>query len=269
MARRPSRPRVLPPVHANAGDRAVYRFKLERAIDRMNNSLDYWLSARWREDPRGANRIIATMKELGKRWQTNFDELAPDVAGKFGARAVEHSTARMEQLLDQAGWTVEFKVSPEVRAIMNSAVTENVGLIKSIASQHLQRVEGIVMRNVEAGHDLHTMTKELHAQFDVPKQRAAVIARDQTSKLNSVIVKARQGQAGIKRAVWMHSNITAPGHFRPEHLSFSKGTHTDGPTGKGPAYVVAEGAYLEGKYTWPGFEINCRCTSRPLLEGFE
>ena len=135
-------------MHPNAGVGAVYRSRLWRAIDAMNNSLDYWLSARWREDPRGAQRIITTMKELGRRWQSNFDELAPDVAGQWGGRSVAHTTQRMEQLLDQAGWTVEFKVSPEINVIMNAAVTENVGLIKSIAAQHLQRVEGLVMRNV-------------------------------------------------------------------------------------------------------------------------
>jgi uncharacterized protein with gpF-like domain len=267
MAVPPKKPQVLPPVHPNAGVDAVYRSRLWRAVDAMNNSLDYWLSARWREDPRGATRIIATMRELGKRWQSNFDELAPDVAGQWGGRAVEHTTRRMEHLLDQAGWTVEFKVSPEIRAIMNSAVVENVGLIKSIASQHLQRVEGLVMRSVQKGNDLHTLQKELQQQFDLPKKRATLIARDQTFKLNSVVTKARQTQAGIKRAHWMHSNITAAGHFRPEHLSFSRGQHT--PGAKGPIYEVERGAFLEGRWTWPGFEINCRCSSRPVIEGFE
>lgn len=265
----PPKPRVLPPVHPNAGVGANYRSKLWRSVDAMNRSLDYWLSRRWHEDPTGAQRIIATMKELGRRWQSHFDELAPDVAGQWGGRVAGHATMRMEKILSDAGWTVAFKVSPEVRAIMNAAVTENVGLIKSIAGQHLQKVEGVVMRNVQKGSDLKAMTNELHKQFGVPKERAALIARDQTFKMNSVITKARQGQAGIKRAVWMHSNITAPGHFRPEHLSFSRGRHSDGPTGTGPYYVVAEGAYLEGKYTWPGFEINCRCSSRPVIEGFE
>jgi uncharacterized protein with gpF-like domain len=263
------RDRVLPPVHPNAGIGVVYRTRLQRAVAAMNASLDYWLSARWGEDNRSANRIIATMKELGRRWQSNFDELAPDVAGQFGARSVQYTTNRMEQLLDDAGWSVEFKVSPAINVIMRSAVTENVGLIRSIASQHLQKVEGIVMRGVQAGNDLKTMTKALHEEFDVPKKRAAFIALDQTKKLNSVITKARQDQAGIKRAVWMHANITTPGHFRPEHLAFSRGTHADGPSGKGPVYEVAQGAYLEGKWTYPGFEINCRCSSRPVIEGFE
>lgn len=260
-------PRILPPVVPNAGVAAVYKSKLQRAIERMNNSLDYWLGRRWEEEPTAAKRIIDTMKELGRRWQSNFDELAPDVAGQWGSRAEQHSTQRMTQLLDNAGWSVDFKVNPEVQAAMAAAVVENVGLIKSIASQHLQRVEGVVMRNVQKGADLHTMTRELHEQFDVPLKRAAFIARDQNSKMTTVITKARQTQAGIKRAAWMHSNITTPGHFRPEHLAFSRGEHS--PGAKGPIYVVADGAYLENRWTWPGFEINCRCTSRPIIEGFE
>jgi hypothetical protein len=33
--------------------------------------------------------------------------------------------------------------------------------------------------------------------------------------------------------------------------------------------VVADGAYLENRWTWPGYEINCRCSSRGVIEGFE
>lgn len=263
----PPRPNVLPPVHPNVGIGAVYRSRLWRAIDRMNNSLSYWLGARWKEDPADAWRIRATMKELGHRWQSHFDEIAPDVAGQFGARSLAHTTNRIEQLLDQAGWTVQFRVSPTIQGIMDAAVVENVGLIKSIASQHLTRVEGVVMRGVQKGNDINTMQRELHEQFHVPKDRAAFIARDQTFKMGSVVTKARQTQAGIRRAKWLHSNIRAPGHFRPEHLAYSDGRHTPGATG--PIYIVEQGAYLENKWTWPGMEVNCRCSSRPIIEGFE
>ena len=99
----PPKPKLLPPLHPNAGVAAVYRSKLERAIGRMNNSLDYWLRRRWEEDPRHARRIIATMRELGRRWQSHFDEIAPDVAGQWGARSLAHTTNKMEQLLDGAG----------------------------------------------------------------------------------------------------------------------------------------------------------------------
>ena len=271
MARPPDR-RVLPPIVPNAGIAAVYRSKMTRAIDRMNNSLDYWMRRRWEEDAddydqSAAKRAIDTMRELGRRWQSHFDEIAPDIAGEWGARAAKHSTNRITKLLDDAGWTVNFKVSPEVQTVMNSAVSENVGLIKSIASEHLQKVEGVVLRNVQKGSDLGTMTRELHQQFGIPTRRAAFIARDQNSKMTTVITKARQQQAGIRKARWMHSNITTKGHFRPEHLAFSRGEHT--PGAHGPDYVVADGAYLENRWTWPGFEVNCRCTSRPIIDGFE
>ena len=274
MARPPDR-RVLPPIVPNAGIAAVYRSKLSRAIDRMNNSLDYWMRRRWEEDaddndnnnPTAAQRATQTMRELGRRWQSHFDEIAPDLAGEWGARAAKHSTDRITKLLDDAGWTVNFRTTPQVQTVMNAAVSENVGLIKSIAAEHLQRVEGVILRNVQKGSDLNTMTRELHQQFDIPLKRAAFIARDQNSKMGSIITKARQQQAGIRRARWMHSNITTKGHFRPEHLAFSRGEHT--PGARGPDYIVEDGAYLEGRWTHPGFEINCRCTSRPIIEGFE
>jgi uncharacterized protein with gpF-like domain len=65
----------------------------------------------------------------------------------------------------------------------------------------------------------------------------------------------RQKELGITKAIWVHSG--GGKHPRPEHVAFS-----------GKEYDVEKGAYLEGKWTWPGFEINCRCTSRSVIPGF-
>jgi SPP1 gp7 family putative phage head morphogenesis protein len=267
MATKP-RFRVLPPVHANPGIAAAYRRRIEALIDEMNASLLYWLCARWKakppemamDDASPADLLAHTMRTLGRRWQSRFDDMAEQMARYYASSIERRTTGRLQQILDDAGWTVRFRVSPEIRDVMSAAVTENVGLISSVAEQHLQKVEGIVMRNVQTGNDLATMTREIQQAGNVTRGRAAFIARDQTAKMTSVVTRARQQQAGIERAVWMHSHggkEPRPTHLRNDGKIYDVATGWFDPDPKVRAYI------------FPGFLINCRCSSRPVIEGFD
>lgn len=256
-----------PAMHPSAGVRARYQRQLDALIDEMNASLDYWLLARWHEDPPTLAldeswfaALRRTMDTLGKRWEKRFAEAAPKFAGYFAQSVAARSTGSLRSIMRDAGVTVDFRQSPPVRAALGAIVEENVSLIKSIAEEHLAAIRGVVMRGVTQGRDLHHISKELRETFDVPRKRAALIARDQNNKASAAILRIRQAEAGIQRARWVHS--TAGKHPRPEHVAFSKGQLG------GPLYDVAKGAYLEGVWTWPGVEINCRCVSRPVIPGF-
>lgn len=263
------RRRVGPPIHPNAGIEVAYRKRLDRLIDQMNASILYWLTARWRVNPPTSmgmdeqpwfGSLQRTMRQLISRWETKFDELAPELAAYFAESVTERPTGRLTQILDDAGFTVDFKLTPAVRTAMGAIVQENVSLIKSIAREHLTDVEGIVYRSVSAGGDLETLAKSLRQRFDVPKKRAAFIAHHQNNAATAAITRIRQSEAGITSAVWMHSH--AGKTPRPEHVAFAAGQMG------GPVYDVNKGAYLEGVWTWPGREPGCRCFSRPVLEGF-
>lgn len=249
-------------MHPSVGDGEAYRKALERLVDEMNGSLIYWLVSRWRDDPptlamdeSWIGALRRTMNELSRRWQSRFDEAAPKLAAHYAKRAATRSTAELAKILQDTGLTVDFKTTAAVRTAMGASVGENVGLIRSIASEHLADVRGIVMRSASLGRDLETMSSELMERFSVPKDRAALIARHQNNMMSATITRVRQTEAGIERAIWVHSH--AGKKPRPEHLAFS-----------GKEYDVATGAFLEGVWTWPGVEINCRCFSRPVMPGF-
>lgn len=235
----------------------------------MNASLEYWLVAQWRkrtpvlaQDEAPLAGLRSALRGLRRRWETKFDDAAPKFADYFATQASKRVNGTLEKLLAESGMTVEFKLSRAMREAYGAVVAENVGLIKSIASEHLTDVEGIVLRSVAQGRDLGSMAKELRERFDVPRKRAALIARDQNNKATSLITRVRYQEAGLNRAVWMHSG--AGRHPRPDHVAFSAGRFR-GPSGPGPEYDVEKGAYLEGKWTFPGYEINCRCVSRAVV----
>lgn len=258
-------PRIGPPIYANHGIEASYRKRLDCLVDEMNRSILYWLTARWRDSPPQLavdeswdSKLRRTMRSLNRRWQDRFDDVAGEWAKRFADQVTRHTTGRMQDVLTKGGVpTVEFRMTAATRQIVNAVTQENVSLIKSIASEHLSAVNGIVMRSVSTGRDLGTLAKELEARFEVPKKRAALIALSQNNMATAAITRSRQVESGITTAVWVHSDAgKVP---RPEHVKWA-----------GKPYDVAKGMWsdVDKAWVWPGTPIQCRCFSRPVLPGF-
>jgi SPP1 gp7 family putative phage head morphogenesis protein len=261
----PREPKTARAVHANRGIEAKYRKALQRMIAEMHGSVEYWLTAAYRKDPPRMAALVgqaqdaspsATMSrvldDLAKRWIAKFDEWAPKVAEAYLLSSFKASDSAFRQALKDAGWSVEFKMTPAVRDAFNASLQENVGLIRSIPEKYLQQVKGSVMRSYAAGRDLGAMVKELKQLYPAASRRAELIARDQSNKANAVVNRARQMELGITEAIWMHSH--AGKNPRPDHVAAN-----------GKRYKIAEGCKISGKFVQPGEEINCRCTSRPVL----
>lgn len=262
----PKQPKTARAVHANRGVEAKYRKALQRLIAEMHGSVEYWLTAAYRKDPPRmlalveqaqdaagpSAKIKRILDELARRWIAKFDEWSPKIAEAYLQGMFKTSDSAMRQALKDAGWTVEFKMTPAVRDAFNASLEENVGLIRSIPEKYLQQVEGVVMRSYSAGRDLATMVKDLKQLYPAASHRAELIARDQSNKANGVVNRARQMELGITEAIWMHSH--AGKTPRPDHVAAN-----------GKRYKIAEGCLISGEYIQPGEEINCRCTSRPVL----
>jgi uncharacterized protein with gpF-like domain len=258
------KPVDLKAVRPSAAIRADYQARLDKLVDDMNASIVYWISARYRANPPAALAMDASpaeelrraVRRLSRRWQRRFAELGPKLAAYFAQDVANRVDADLKKALKDAGFTVDFKLTRAQNDALAATVNENVALIKSIGQQHFTQVEGYVMRAVQAGSDLGTLAKELEAGYGITKRRAQNIARSQNFMANSTMVKVRQRELGITKAKWLHS---AGGKTpRPEHVAFS-----------GKLYDVEKGAFLEGKWTWPGREPNCRCVSISVIPGLE
>lgn len=125
--------------------------------------------------------------------------------------------------------------------------SENVGLIKSIPQQALQRMQGKVVASVQRGGLVKDLRDELVAEFGVTKDRATLIANDQIGKLNAQLTEQRQRQIGVEEYTWRGM---LDERERDEHV------------------------HREGKvFSWakpppdghPGIPIRCRCRSEPKL----
>lgn len=236
----------------------------------MHRSLIYFIQAQYRANPppslaqdagwesfrdgSPANAMRRAMHRMSRRWLKAFDKGAEDLAKYFVDRAAGATDLQLREVLKKAGFTVQFRTTADVNNAMQAAIGENVGLIKSIASEHLTQVEGIVMRSMQNGRDLETLTKELTERYDVTKRRASLISRDQANKMTAVINRTRQNELGITEAIWMHSH--AGKEPRPSHVAAN-----------GKKFDINKGMYLDGEWVLPGQAINCRCTSKSIIPG--
>jgi SPP1 gp7 family putative phage head morphogenesis protein len=253
---------TIPAVQPNEGIRLAYQRALDKQIDRMAKDVQRVILRTYAANPpemaqdaSPAAELRAALRKLTRRWQADFDALAPELARYFTTSAADRSDRALSAMLRKRGFTVRFKASRVQNDVVQASIGENVALIRSIPAQYMTGVDGAVMRGVTAGRDLGALAKELRQQHGVTTRRAALISRDQNNKATSTLTRVRQKELGITKAIWVHSG--GGKHPRPEHVAFS-----------GKQYDVEKGAYLEGKWTWPGFEINCRCTSRSVIPGF-
>lgn len=124
-----------------------------------------------------------------------------------------------------------------------------------MTANNLAQIETLVTQSVQTGRDLATLTDELKTRFNITDRRAKLIARDQNNKATQLITRQRQQDLGITQAVWKHSHAgKVP---RASHVKAD-----------GQVYDLNKGLFLDNKWTYPSVEINCRCFSRPVIQGF-
>jgi uncharacterized protein with gpF-like domain len=273
--RRVKQGKVLRPVHPNAGIEAQYVKALRSLIDEMHKSVRYWLVASYRSNPpimamdeAPYKVFLRKFNELVRKWSKRIDDGAERLAKYFAQSASKRSTKALHKILKDAGFAVEFEMTPAMRSVLEATVEANVGLIKSIPQKYFEGVRNAVTQSVTTGWDMKTLTDHLEREYHVTRKRAVFIARDQNSKATAAFTRARQLEAGITEAIWLHGG--AGKEPRRTHLAAGKAK---------TKYNIAEGWYdpeaekvngggFIGRFIHPGELINCRCVSKSVVKGF-
>ena len=257
--------KVLPPTRPALVVQQAYQRRMDELIGLMHRDTVRTVSRTWKAKPpeslamdkSPAALLNEAMARLVKRWTARFNKVAADMAKRFTRQSMGQAERTLKSSLQKNGLALSsWKLTPAANDAYQAVIAENVGLIKSIPQKYLGQVQGMVMRSVSQGGDLQQLTSDLTREYGVTRRRAELIARDQNAKATAVIVKTRQIEAGLTQAVWMHSG--GGDHPRPSHLKAGKDRLV---------FDIAKGAFIDGEWIWPGQLINCRCTSRPIVEG--
>lgn len=257
------KPRTIRAVQPSAAIRDDYQRRLKKLVRMMHESTEYWLRAAYRadtphlaRDASPATMLQTAVRKLARRWIRNWNAAAPKLAKWFLLSVQQRSDNTLRRILKDHGFSVEFKMTPEMQDASTAVVKANVGLIKSIPQKYFGQVEQIIMRSVMHGRDLEQATKDLQHQFGVARRRAELIARDQNNKAHGALQSIRQLQLGMTEAIWIHSG--GGRKPRPHHVAMN-----------GKRYKLAEGMWdpVERKYIETGELINCRCTHKAIIPG--
>lgn len=220
---------------------------VERALQQPQGSF-------FMDDAKGFQAISAKalMKVLEKYEKSDRTSQAENIANGFVSRGDAQNHAEVStNLKNQTGIDLSayLRNSPNVVERVNELTISNIQLIKSIRTQYLDKVQNAVMQSMVQG----TLNKDLAEQLkklgkDV-ESRAMLIARDQSSKLNAALTRARHEEVGIKKYMWSTSGDerVRESHAEKDGQIFE---YTNPPADTGH----------------PGHDVNCRCVQIPVLD---
>ena len=160
---------------------------------------------------------------------------------------------------------------PGLQRLIDESRRENVNLITKATQGFLDQVRGTVeqyadlpagrrpagpkrLADLEAGAEPRTLTEALQVRAGVAGSRAALIARDQTLKLNAAVSQQRQRAVGGKSYRWSSS---LDERVRPFHAALE---------GKVISWDDPPVTDDDGNRNHAGEDYQCRCVAVPIIE---
>ena len=143
---------------------------------------------------------------------------------------------------------VDVFTDPDITQDAKAFNTANVALIKDVEQTTLNQIEGVVLRNFQAGRRASFVAKEIQGVFATSNRRANLIAQDQIQKLNGKLTERRHANLGIEKYKWrtVLDHRVRDAHKVREGKIFS----WDNPPYDGH----------------PGEPVNCRCYAEPEFD---
>jgi hypothetical protein len=165
--------------------------------------------------------------------------------------------------------TIKFDPSVVTMSV-KADLRRNVELLAEVEKKHVKQIYELALRSIVGRRDFHSFcTKMMDMHIEgMTRSKAAEIGRALANKAGAVINRERQASLGITHAIWMYPN--APCMKDPRRPSATDVQQDSAHRlANGKRYEISKGLLVNGKWTWPGVEEGCKCTSRSVLPGLE
>ena len=207
-----------------------------------------------------ASQTRIWLNRLKRKWDKIFKQKSTEIADKFVSQVDIGAKRNLDDSLKQLSGGITIKTPAMSEALKDkiiASIAENVSLIKSIPLQFHQRIESVALRSIsQGGEGAKTLLEEIRDTGSVTESRANFIAVDQTRKITTACNYARMKSAGIRKAVWHHSNGSA--EPRELHLELDgKEFDLDNPP------IINK---KTGRRGLPGEEPGCKCFWTPVID---
>lgn len=164
--------------------------------------------------------------------------------------------------------TVKFDASRITEAV-KADLRKNIMALEDIDRNFFDHVYDAALRSISAGRDLSIIYNSLRQMNidSMTKARAADIALLLNNKATAIMERERLNSLGIRKALWGYSG--APCETNPKApIGEESRQNAAHKAADGKPFDVSKGMFLDGKWTWPGFEPGCKCYMRPAVPGF-
>ena len=211
-----------------------------------------------------ANRIFDKLDKI------NLSSIASAIANRIVGTADKVNKERFDkQASKMFGIDLKGALASSGKAVQDQLEIDrqyNASLIKSVATEFKQEISDTIMANVQAGERSTNLITQIKERYHVSESRAKLIARDQTSKLNGSLVKARAQALGSKTYIWssVGDERTRENHRVLNGMLCKMSDDTvysddNGETWKSRRSI---GAFI-GE---PTEDYQCRCAMLPVVE---
>lgn len=209
------------------------------------------------------DRILRKLEDF------NASDYARNVSIGFTRRLNRNNdTSTRSNLRNNMGVDLQNQITHEnIDEALDMAIKENVALIKSIKTDYIKDIGDVLRKNVFEGGRSTNLITQIKDRGGVTLNRAKMVARDQTAKLNSSLTEIRSKALGSETYVW--SGVMDERHKkRKDHLvmdgklcKWSDPTvysDDDGKTWKKRSAIGAVELHA-------GRDYNCRCVALPVV----
>lgn len=253
---RKEKKRRIRPVKSPKSPEVKYRKQLQLLTARLrrdvNNNIIPLLG---QLEPEYVNDAYArTLEDAFNRLRQNYSDInenARIISNSFVDGSNQTNKRRFYSAMNNAiGIDLQSVIANEnLDDILVATTRENVALIRSIPEEYFKKIETIVFTNTTQGSTAGSMIKQIMQTGKVTTNRAKLIARDQTSKLNSALTQQRSQNLGIEEYIWRTAGDerVRESHRRKNGKVFR---WDDPPKDTGH----------------PGQDIQCRCVAEPIIK---
>lgn len=235
--------------------RKVYRIRPEKVPTWViAESQTYKVTAE--EAHKAITRVLAQV-------QISLDELAEKYAvdGSMVAKGVEAGYRAVGKELG-----ISAELSPESMARIRREYTDNLKLrVRTFSNEQVGKLRELVEGNASAGYRFDRLISGIEARYEVSRNKAKFLARNETAFFMATHREARFAEVGITDYHWSDS--------RDERVRGN-------PSGKypmgcgdhwhlhGKRFSYSEPPVVDpktGRRANPGKDYNCRCVDKPIL----
>lgn len=221
-------------------------------------------------DPRvNAEKLMRYIRiQYQPRLIRNSQRIIAKYLAKGRANRRESILKALRSLYKDSDFTINFDTK-QYRDVFKLIEQRNAELIVNVSNQTISNIENIVYNGVTTGQSWKNLEPQIAQQRKTAGNRAKVIARDQTAKLNEAMNQMAQTDAGVEFFEWQTSGDerVSGAYQKRRGKKIPRGSHV---LLDGKIYKWGDNAHYPeidsyGNRGVPGERVQCRCTALPVI----